>query len=181
MAVSHSSTQSGTYGASGLSQPPNPSGIARNRKDGCNSPMGGPTRQRIFGDRVGGAKIHARHARERAREAVLEADAAECLLWSEQVEGFGGPAQPSPTIAQCLKGGYGWLEVKCKRCETSSSIPLEHVRRPRDTPIRKLEAALRCRPCGTRRYRPPVHMIKLTQRQEITPYKWVHPDDDERR
>jgi hypothetical protein len=28
---------------------------------------------------------------------------------------------------------------------------------------------------------PPVHMIKLTQQREIAPYKWVHPDDDERR
>jgi hypothetical protein len=27
----------------------------------------------------------------------------------------------------------------------------------------------------------PVHMIKLTQQREITPYKWVHPDEDERR
>jgi hypothetical protein len=26
-----------------------------------------------------------------------------------------------------------------------------------------------------------VHMIKLTQQREIAPYKWVHPDDDERR
>jgi hypothetical protein len=25
---------------------------------------------------------------------------------------------------------------------------------------------------------PPVHMIKLTARQEITPYKWVHPDEE---
>jgi hypothetical protein len=25
---------------------------------------------------------------------------------------------------------------------------------------------------------PPVHMIKLTQQREITPYAWVHPDDD---
>jgi hypothetical protein len=59
--------------------------------------MGGPTRQRIFGDRVGGAKIHARHARERAKEAVREADAAECLLWSEQMEGFvDGHATESP-------------------------------------------------------------------------------------
>jgi hypothetical protein len=24
-------------------------------------------------------------------------------------------------------------------------------------------------------------MIKLTQQREITSYKWVHPDDDERR
>jgi hypothetical protein len=28
------------------------------------------------------------HARERAKEAVRAADAAECLLWSEQMEGF---------------------------------------------------------------------------------------------
>jgi hypothetical protein len=24
-------------------------------------------------------------------------------------------------------------------------------------------------------------MIKLTQQREIAPYKWAHPDDDERR
>jgi hypothetical protein len=29
---------------------------------------------------------------------------------------------------------YGWLQVKCRRCETEASIPLEHVRRPRDRP-----------------------------------------------
>jgi hypothetical protein len=47
-------------------------------------------------------------------------------------------------------------------CETQASIPLDAVRRPRDTPIRKLEAALKCRSRGTRRYKPPVHMVKLT-------------------
>jgi hypothetical protein len=26
--------------------------------------------------------------------------------------------------------------------------------------------------CGTRRYKPPVRMIKLTEQREITPYKW---------
>jgi hypothetical protein len=25
------------------------------------------------------------------------------------MEGYGGPAQPAPTIGQCLNGGYGWL------------------------------------------------------------------------
>src|SRR5713226_3813083 len=104
--------------------------------------MGGPTRQRIFGDRVIGARISAVNARERAKQAAREADAAECLLWSEQMEGFGGPAQPSPTIAQCLNGGYGWLEVECHRCKTRASLPLDAIRRPRDTPIWKLEAAL---------------------------------------
>jgi hypothetical protein len=102
------------------------------------------------------------------------------LLWSEQMEGFGGPAQPSPTIAQCLNGGYGWLEVMCKRCETRASLPLDAIRRPRNTPIWKLEAALKCRSCRTNRYSPSMHMIKLTQQREITPYAWVHPDDDER-
>jgi hypothetical protein len=143
--------------------------------------MGGKTRQRLFGDRVRGARVRAEGARQRARQAVREADAAECVLWSEQMEGFGGPAQPSPTIAQCLNGGYGWLEVMCKRCETRASIPLDAIRRPRDTPIWKLETAFRCRSCGTPRYRPPVHMIRLTQEQSIAPYVWVHPDDDDRR
>jgi hypothetical protein len=67
-----------------------------------------------------------------------------------QMEGFGGPAQPSPTIAQCLNGGYGWLEVMCKRCQTRVSLPLDAIRRPRNTPIWKLEAALKCRSCRTR-------------------------------
>jgi hypothetical protein len=34
---------------------------------------------------------------------------------------------------------------------------------------------------GKVRYAPPVHMIKLTEMREITPYVWVHPDDDYRR
>jgi hypothetical protein len=140
--------------------------------------MAGRNRQRIFGDRVKGARIGAQHARERAEQAIREADAAECLLWSEQMEGYGGPAQPSPTIAQCLNAGYGWLEVKCQRCEARASLALEAVRRPRDTPIWKLEASLKCRACRTPRYAPRVRMIRLAKEQKIAPYAWVHPDDD---
>jgi hypothetical protein len=62
-------------------------------------------------------------------------------------------------------------------CESEASIPLERVRIPRDIPIWKLEAALKCRSCKKGRYAPPVHMIKLTRQREITPYVWVHPDD----
>jgi len=29
----------------------------------------------------------------------------------------------------------------------------------------------------TARHAPPVRMIKLTESQEITPYKWVHPNE----
>jgi len=33
-------------------------------------------------------------------------------------------------------------------------------------------------PCGTRRYKPPARMTKLTEQREITPCKWVHPDGE---
>src|ERR1700722_5765409 len=140
--------------------------------------MSTKSREVIWGSQVRGAKITAEHARQRAREAAREADRAEAHAWSLRMEGFGGPAQPSPTIAQCLSGGYGWLEVKCHRCETSASIPLDAIRRPRDTPLWKLESSLKCRSCKKGRTAPPVHMIKLTETREITPYPWVHPDEE---
>src|SRR6266699_355768 len=135
--------------------------------------MSTKSRQVIYGSRIRGAKIRALGARE--------ADRAEADAWSIQMEGYGGPAQPSPTIGQCVNGGLGWLEVECNRCKTRVSIPLDTIRRPRDTPIWKLEAALKCRSCGTRRYKPPVHMIKLPAERDITPYVWAHQDDDDRR
>jgi hypothetical protein len=110
-----------------------------------------------------GAKIRAEGAREDAIKAVRAADRAEAEAWSIRMEGYGGPAQPSPTIAQCLNGGLGWLEVRCHRCETKVSIPLDTIRRSGDTPIWKLEGSFRCQSCGTRRYRPPVPMVKLTE------------------
>jgi hypothetical protein len=115
-----------------------------------------------------------RNARRNATEAARAADRAEAEAWSIRMEGYGGPAQPSPTIGQCLNGGYSWLEIECCRCKTRASMPLDAIRRARDTAIWKLEASFRCRSCGTRRYKPPVRMIKLTERQEITPCKWVH-------
>ena len=140
--------------------------------------MSTKSREVIWGGQILGAKMRARGAREAAKKAAREADRAEAEAWSLQMEGYGGPAQPSPTIGQCLNGGYRYLEVKCHRCETRASLPLNAIRRPRDTPIWKLEAALKCRSCRKGRYAPPVHVIKLTERQEITPYKWVHRDED---
>jgi hypothetical protein len=65
-----------------------------------------------------GAKIRAEHAREAAKTAQRDADRAEAELWSIRMEAYGGPAQPLPTIAQCLNGGLRWLEVECNRCKT---------------------------------------------------------------
>jgi hypothetical protein len=135
-------------------------------------------REVIWGGRIMGADIRARTAREAANQALRDADRAEAQAWSLRMEGYGGPAQPSPTIGQCINGRLGWLEVECVRCKTRASLPLAAIRRPRDTPIWKLEASLKCRSCRNGRHAPPVRMIKLTEKQEIAPYRWVHPDEE---
>jgi hypothetical protein len=48
---------------------------------------------------------------EQAKEAIRAADRAEAEAWSIRMEGYGGPAQRSPTIGQCLNGGLGWLDM----------------------------------------------------------------------
>jgi len=75
----------------------------------------------------------------------------------------------------------GWLEVECNRCKTRASLPLDAIRRPRDTPLWKLEGSLKCRSCRKGCIASHAHVIKLTEMREITPYKCVHPDDDDRR
>ena len=116
--------------------------------------MSTTSRRTIYGGKIIGAKIRAESARKRAVAAGREADRAEAEAWSIQMEAYCGPAQPSPTIGHCLNGGYGWLEVECNRCKTRASIPLEAIRRPRATPIWKLEPALKCRSCKKRAAKP---------------------------
>jgi hypothetical protein len=73
----------------------------------------------IARDNLGRPDHGRRHTRQErpggSQEAAREADRAEAEAWSIRVEGYGGPAQPSPTIAQSLNGGLGWLEVECNR------------------------------------------------------------------
>ena len=87
--------------------------------------MSTKSRQTIYGGPITGARIRADGARKRAVEAAREADRAEAEAWSLQMEAYGGPAQPSPTIGQCINGGLGWLEVECKRCKIRASLPLD--------------------------------------------------------
>lgn len=140
--------------------------------------MGTKSREVIFGGRHRHWKMAVESTREKARAAVKEAHRALAEEWSVRMEGFGGPAQPSPTIAECINGGLGWLEVECMRCRTRVSLPLDAVRRPRDTPVWKLEAGLRCRSCATLRYKPPVRLVKLTASREINPYPWDRPGSE---
>jgi hypothetical protein len=84
----------------------------------------------VIGGQIMGAKMRAQTARQRAQQAAREADRAVAEAWSVRMEGYGGPAQPSPTIGQCINGGLGWLEVECKRCKARASLPLDATRRP---------------------------------------------------
>ena len=79
----------------------------------------------ICGGRIMGAKMRAETAHKGTGEAVRNADRAEAEAWSTRMEGYGGPAQPSPTIGQCINGGLSWLKVECNRCETKASLPLD--------------------------------------------------------
>src|SRR6516225_4125716 len=95
---------------------PNPSGIARRRNGGCN-------RASHENQETRGHLRRQDHTRELANTAQCHVDRAEADLWSIRMEAYGGPAQPSPTISQCLNGGLGWLEVECNRCKTRASLP----------------------------------------------------------
>ena len=73
--------------------------------------MSTKTREVFWGGRIMGAKTRAETARHEAKKAARAADRAEAEAWSVRMEGYVGPAQPSPTIGQCLNGGYGWSRV----------------------------------------------------------------------
>jgi hypothetical protein len=62
--------------------------------------MGAKSREVIWSSQISGANIRADGARERAQQAIREADRAEAYAWSIRMEGYGGPAQPSPTIGR---------------------------------------------------------------------------------
>jgi hypothetical protein len=73
----------------------------------------------------------------------------------------GGPEQPSPTIGQCILGGLGWLEED----------PRELAAGCHPTAARYADLEVGSILCRKGRHAPPVRMIKLTERREITPYK----------
>jgi hypothetical protein len=85
--------------------------------------------------------------RTAARAAIIEPligdeDEATNEVAGPEFEALQEFAETTPTTLKGLLAmvAYGWLEVECYRCKTRASIPLDAIRRPRDTPIWKLEA-----------------------------------------
>src|SRR5258707_10384135 len=79
-----------------------------------------------------------------------------------------GPFFAARSWAGCTTNMFGFDLRQAQPSNLAGANPS----RPRDTPISKLEAALKCRSCTKGRWAPPVHMIKLTATREITPYRW---------
>src|SRR3981189_2190328 len=66
--------------------------------------------------------------KRRVGEALIrEADNLACQRWNEKMWSDGGPAQPSPMIGHAINGAFPWLEVKCSRCGTPSSVDLAAI------------------------------------------------------
>ncbi len=116
-------------------------------------------------------------AREYFRKSVLarsigelkirEADRLFCDAWTNVVV-WGGVARNSPTIGQAINGGRPLLWVQCKRCGREPEFDLRLLRRPADTPVHLLEAALFCEPCSAgRKFRARANLLGL--RPELLP------------
>jgi hypothetical protein len=122
--------------------------------------------------------------RSAAEAKIREADRLECEAWNAMMwawaAGEGRPVvdeqQANPTIGKAINGGYDLLKAKCNRCRRVSLVQLRALKRPADTPILKLEAALFCEPCsdnrpGARRQR--AHILGLTYARPDPEPKWV--------
>ena len=142
--------------------------------------MGGRSRDRIFGDKLRAAKVRLESARKQSRTADFSIAAAECEVWSAQMEGYGGPAQPSPTIEQAVGAGFYFLEVGCRRCTHRGAIDLRRLRRHPSTEIWRLEASLSCEECRAgHRWKAKANMIKLSRKPD-TRRPWYPPEEADR-
>ena len=106
--------------------------------------MGTKSRETLYGATV-------RHKAEVAKAARLKADRLACEAWNMRMLAFQGPAQPSPTLGDALNASYRYLEVRCLGCDTNQTVALDIVRRPKTTPIHKLERYMRCKHCSQMR------------------------------
>ncbi|MGY3581440.1 phage FluMu protein Com [Bradyrhizobium sp. USDA 4341] len=149
--------------------------------------MGSKSPDTLWGGRIIGAKMRAESAKRESAEKLKESHAETCRAWNYRMLGYGGPAQPSPTIAEAVSGGFPYLEVKCRRCATLGLIDLSvvnDVRRSPGTPIWKLEASLRCRHCTTGspngRWKPAANLVRLRSQPTLDFEPWYSEEERSR-
>jgi len=104
-----------------------------------------------------------------AKEALGTPTSRRREAWSIGMEGYRRPLRRClqsgsvSTLARLAGGRLQWLQGARRAC-----------RRPSTGHAIRRSGSWRCRSRRKGRYAPPVHMIKLTETGEVTPYKWVH-------
>jgi len=95
-----------------------------------------------------------------AHEKLMEADRLHCEAWNA-IMFCGGPSADSPTIASAINGGFHLLLVCCNRCDAQRRLDLRKVRRPLDSHVHLMEAALFCESCSSPKRRQRAHILWL--------------------
>jgi hypothetical protein len=84
----------------------------------------------------------------RVDEAYRAAHRLACQEWSVR-QFIGGPAEPSPRIADAIAGGCELLEVRCRRCSHESLIDLTEVVWPGKSPYIRSPRCCDAKPART--------------------------------
>jgi hypothetical protein len=87
-----------------------------------------------------------------AQAQLLLADQLGCEAWNA-IMFCGGPATDSPTLRIAINAGFPLLRVCCNSCSAERDIDLRTVRRPLDSQVHLMEAALFCEACTLERGR----------------------------
>jgi hypothetical protein len=106
-----------------------------------------------------------------AEEHLRLARRLSCEEWNAR-QFIGGPAEPSPAIADVIDAGYDLIEVRCKRCGHESLVDLALVIWPREHQVHTLERALGCQTCrraGDRKSRPDLVALRMRNPPALDP------------
>jgi len=112
-------------------------------------PLSGRDRRHYVRELRAAEQVH-RDLPARVEEAYRAAHALACHEWSVR-QFIGGPAEPSPKIAEAIAAGCELLEVRCRRCGHASLVDLTEVVWPREKPVHTLAKVLPCRACRDER------------------------------
>jgi len=85
-------------------------------------PLSGRDRRHYVRELRAAEQVH-RDLPAKVEEAYRAAHALACHEWNVP-QFIGGPAEPSPRIADAIAGGCELLEVRCRRCSHESLIDL---------------------------------------------------------
>lgn len=130
-------------------------------------PLSGGDRKALTKELAKSSGIETMLAREaadlRARgEAMIrKADDLACQAWNERMWRDGSPIDPSPAIHEAVNGGFPYLEVRCSRCKTPSTVDLAALCRPATTCVHDLAGRLVCLKCTRAGKRPSTTLLQL--------------------